>query len=1184
MAGESVPKERTGSYDGQERRHRGGRIRLPRVSATVLVSAAGIAVAVAILVMTALTIWQARVVTLRNAQRNHDNLAQALAETTGAVFTNVDLLLVAMVERVAAMDPAERVESENLYKLLLAQTSGHPQVEVLGLFDAKGQMWASTRSLPTPRLDSSREEYFTVHRDNPGSAMHIAPPRKGRVDGKWYIFTSRPLRDGRGRLLGVAGALIRPAYLTEMFHRIFPHEGGSGAVELRRSDGILMASHAAAPSPVAGDAGNPEAGLGAPATVAVAAPRLAAKAEVPGYPLHIRLSTARADILANWRRSAAMVGAVAIGGAGLILFLTFGMARQTKRQEVLDLRMRANEARLTQAQAIAHLGHWEWNMETNESQWSDEMFRILGFLPGQIEPSYEALLAAVPAEDRPQVIEALEGGLRGDGTLALGHRIQRPDGEVRHVVMRAESLPAAPAAPPRMVGTLLDASELKRAEEDLERFRYLVENVGQEVWVVRLDGRIAFANAAAAKSLGYSVDELLTKSVTDLDEDGGASFFARRASCADKDSVLPFEINHVAKDGTLIPKEISAARLTVGAEEVFCAFARDIRERKRVEAILQQAQFVIDHMRDSALWVDEDARFLYVNRSACEGLGYTPEELLQRSVLDINPTFDQERWRDYWAGSSLHDAFLLETVHRARDGRVFPVEVAITPMSLDGRVVHCAFARDISDRKQAEAALKESEERLRLALAAGKLGFFDFDLRAGRARISPDYARILGVELLGEDFGLDAWRAMVHPEDVPQVEALLAACIAGQCDHYRIEYRLRTSTGKWIWVVSMGEVVGKDEAGKAVRVVGIHADITERKDAEQALRESEAQYRALFDALTEGIALQEIVWSETGEPVDYRITGVNRSYTAQLGIGEAQALGALASKLYREEGARMLEQFHGVARSGESRVFEAHLPGRGRHFQVSAVVPKAGQLATVFEDVTERKRQEEEAARFTYAVSHDLKSPLVTIRTFLDFLEQDMASQDAERIAKDMGFMRHAAERMARLLDELLALSRVGRVAQAAEDVAVQDVVEEALGLVAGRMASRRVDVQATCQPLILHGDRPRLVEVFQNLLDNAVKFLGDEPAPRVEIGAEERGGEIVLYVRDNGIGIDPRHKERLFGLFEKLDPSADGTGIGLALVKRIVEVHGGHIWVESAGPGKGAEFRFTLAGTRRPD
>ena len=241
------------------------------------------------------------------------------------------------------------------------------------------------------------------------------------------------------------------------------------------------------------------------------------------------------------------------------------------------------------------------------------------------------------------------------------------------------------------------------------------------------------------------------------------------------------------------------------------------------------------------------------------------------------------------------------------------------------------------------------------------------------------------------------------------------------------------------------------------------------------------------------------------------------------------------------------------------------------------------------QDVTDRKqldedlrRRNEELVRFIYTVSHDLKSPLVTIRTFLGFLEEDSLLTDPSRAAKDVGFIRRAADKMTDLLDDLLELSRIGRKMNPPEEIPLQTLVKGALDMVAGRMAQRHVAIAVTDAPIIVTGDRRRLTEVFENLLDNAAKFMGDQADPRVEIGIDETGPKPVFFVRDNGLGIDPRHASKLFGLFEKLHPETEGTGIGLALVKRIVEVHGGRIWAESAGPGQGSTFSFTLAGTRR--
>ncbi|MFT3895866.1 MAG: PAS domain S-box protein [Anaerolineales bacterium] len=226
----------------------------------------------------------------------------------------------------------------------------------------------------------------------------------------------------------------------------------------------------------------------------------------------------------------------------------------------------------------------------------------------------------------------------------------------------------------------------------------------------------------------------------------------------------------------------------------------------------------------------------------------------------------------------------------------------------------------------------------------------------------------------------------------------------------------------------------------------------------------------------------------------------------------------------------------------------------------------------------ELKAKNEELQSFTYTVSHDLKSPLVTIAGFLGYLEQDARKGDIERLNKDILRINEAASKMQRLLNELLELSRIGRLMNPPVVVPFEEIVREALSLVEGRLQARQVKVQVKAGLPSIYGDRVRLVEIVQNLVDNSCRFMGDQADPRIDIGVEIQGIRSVLFVRDNGMGIEPEYQERIFGLFNKLDANSEGTGIGLALVKRIVEVHGGKIWVESQGKGKGSTFYFTLA------
>ncbi len=248
-------------------------------------------------------------------------------------------------------------------------------------------------------------------------------------------------------------------------------------------------------------------------------------------------------------------------------------------------------------------------------------------------------------------------------------------------------------------------------------------------------------------------------------------------------------------------------------------------------------------------------------------------------------------------------------------------------------------------------------------------------------------------------------------------------------------------------------------------------------------------------------------------------------------------------------------------------------------------------LDSVIVDITDRKRaererealiaeleaQKAELEQFLYTVSHDLKCPLITIRGFAGVLSEELGNSTPESVRLDLNRISNAAEKLGGLLDDLVELSRIGRLTHPSEDTPLEEIALRAAELLQGKLAERNVSFDVRKNLPVIHGDRIRLVEVLQNLIDNAVKYMGDEHQPRVEVGARQNGDETVCYVRDNGIGIESCYHERIFGLFDQLDPKSQGSGIGLALAKRIIEVHGGRIWVESEGAGHGSTFCFTI-------
>lgn len=274
-----------------------------------------------------------------------------------------------------------------------------------------------------------------------------------------------------------------------------------------------------------------------------------------------------------------------------------------------------------------------------------------------------------------------------------------------------------------------------------------------------------------------------------------------------------------------------------------------------------------------------------------------------------------------------------------------------------------------------------------------------------------------------------------------------------------------------------------------------------------------------------------------------------------------------------------------TARAAARELEEAYAVLHDSHTELEAEVAQRkrveGERETLIADLEAKNAELElrnaELERFSYTVSHDLKAPLVTISGFVGLLRRDVAAGDVPSASRDVEQIDGAVARMARVLNDLLELGRVGRLVPPRETVDLSALAAEAVELVSGLIGERRVEVEIDPAMPHVRGDRVRLLEVFQNLIDNAVKFMGEQPLPRVEVRAVQRDGDVICSVEDNGIGIDPRHHDKIFGLFDRLHSDTEGTGIGLALVRRIVELHGGRIWVESSGEGHGSTFHFSL-------
>jgi PAS domain S-box-containing protein len=509
------------------------------------------------------------------------------------------------------------------------------------------------------------------------------------------------------------------------------------------------------------------------------------------------------------------------------------------------------------------------------------------------------------------------------------------------------------------------------------------------------------------------------------------------------------------------------------------------------------------------------------------------------------------------------------------------------------RTLGAALGRRPREDRRVEGELRDSRNLLQAVLDTIPVRVFwkDRDLRflgcnqpfASDAGLrSPD-------EVIGRDDYQMGWRdqADLYRGDDRRVMETGEPKI-----HY--EEPQTTPDGRRIWLRT-SKVPLRDADGSIRGVLGTYEDITERKQAELALRQA--------NLIVENSPVMLFRWKAAeGWPIVLVSQNVVQlGYTPQELLAGSVKYDSMVhpddlERVTREvqahtaSGADRFEQeYRIVSKDGQVRwiddrtVIERDGTGRVTHYQGILVDITSRKQAEAERErlIRELEVRNSELERFTYTVSHDLRSPLITIRGFLGLLERDALAGDADLVKADVGRITDATSKMERLLHELLELSRIGRIANPPERVSFEDVAREAVGLVQGRLAERGVRVEVASGMPAVFGDRVRLVEVVQNLVDNAAKFMGRRPDALVEIGARAQAheGKPVFFVRDNGIGIEPRYRERIFGLFEKLDPSGEGSGVGLALVKRIIEVHEGAIWLESEGPGKGCTFCFTLPG-----
>ncbi len=505
---------------------------------------------------------------------------------------------------------------------------------------------------------------------------------------------------------------------------------------------------------------------------------------------------------------------------------------------------------------------------------------------------------------------------------------------------------------------------------------------------------------------------------------------------------------------------------------------------------------------------------------------------------------------------------------------------ALAALAIDNARLYELAQKELQERRNTESALRSSEERFRKVFDNSYVAITIVTLEDGKFLEANDaFWRLSGLQpekALGHtSLELNLWGE-------PQERSKFVQDLLEKRSLQNVHVEFKNKEGPNKLSIAFYELIYIEEQ---LCILCMFYDISEQIQTQRALKENEERMRAILTSIPDMIF--EI--SKDGTFLDFMAS----SEIAPV-MPPSQFLGRNIKELFPP--AIAAQTFFALERAletGQLHAFEYGMPpGEEVQFFEARVMAITSESATIMvRDISQRKYvqtereklineledKNSELERFTYTVSHDLKSPLITIKGFLGFLEQDAASGNITRLKADIKRIGDATDKMQTLLNELLELSRIGRLTNPYQLINFEELAREVVELLHGRLYEKNIVVNIQENLPMVYGDRQRLTEALQNLVDNAAKFTGSQARPRIEIGQNGFENDMpIFHVRDNGLGIDAIHQDRIFGLFNKLDASSDGTGIGLALVKRIVEIHGGRIWVQSEAE-SGSTFYFTL-------